>query len=878
MSAPPSPHGADRWQTVEAIFHDVADLDAGPARDAQVLARCGGDQLLVADVQALLAGDALASAAEAPGDPHLGLRLGAYQIDALIARGGMAAVYSAFRADDQFHQRVAIKIMDLRLSDAALVARFKAERQLLATLEHPALTRLLDGGVTAIGEPYLVMEFVDGVALDQHCDRAGLDTAARVRLFIDVCAGVTFAHGKRVVHRDLKPSNILVTADGHVKVVDFGTATLLEPDRLATVSRAPLTPAYASPEQLTGQPVGVASDQYSLGLVLYELLTGAPAFSDRGSLMASMERALAGTPPTTLPDAVTNAAAAARATSLSQLRATLQGDLEAVVSTALSAAHEDRYPSVDEMANELRRWLDGVPVARRGLSRATRRTRALSAVAVVLLSLAVVTLTWPLRQTTAAVAGSFTLPEEAVSIAVLPVSNLTGDPTLDAFIDVLADDMAEALTRAPAVRVTARTSTLAYRSTPRDIRAVGAALGVQHVVEGTVDRSGTALNVTLRATRTSDGAEVWTSSVETVATDMFVLAQQAAVGVLGAIDTRVDTAAIQSDVTSPHDARARDAYAQGRHFTRLATPAGYEAAKRAFEECIRIEPAFGRCHSGWGVVRSYLLAAAGPVSAGDLGEAERAMERAVELEPGNATALANLGGVDILYRYDWLAARAKYLRAVQISPRLALEAYAGGLALVGRLRDAEALYRKALEWDPLSLALHFKVAGVITAQGRFDDALAHYLTVDSIAPGHPATHYARVLLYAWKGDVDKAHASLDALQAVASGSSLVTAATVILLEHRGRHAEALHELQVWEAGAGQQQPYLLGACYAQLRRPTDAGKWLLVAIERHDPSAAVLVMDWGLEPIRRAPEFRTVWRAVPKLTVEAAYPGGRERP
>ena len=877
MSAPPAPQRGDRWQTVEAIFHDLADLEAGPARDAVVLARCGGDPSLVADVQALLAGDAFAARDVPPRDPHLGLRLGAYRIEALIARGGMAAVYSASRADDQFQQRVAIKIMDLRLSDADLVARFKAERQLLATLEHPALTRLLDGGVTPVGEPYLVMEFVDGVALDQHCDRAGLDIAARVRLFTDVCAGVAFAHGKRVVHRDLKPSNILVTADGHVKVVDFGTATLLEPDRLSTVSRAPLTPAYASPEQLTGQPVGTASDQYSLGLVLYELLTGAPAFSDRGSLMASMERALAGTPPTTLPDAVTAAAASARATSPSQLRTALQGDLEAVVSTALSPAPADRYPSVDEMAVDLQRWLAGVAVTRVGRQRATGRARTLSGVAAVLLSLAVVALTWPLRYPAAA-ASLLTLSEARVSIAVLPVSNLTSDPTLDAFIDVLADDMAEALTRATAVRVTARTSTLAYRSTPRDIRAVGAALGVQHVVEGTVTRSGTALKVTLRATRTSDGAEVWASSVDTVATDMFVLAQQAAVGVLGAIDTRVDTAAIQSDVTSPHDARARDAYAQGRHFTRLATPAGYEAAKRAFEECIRTEPAFGRCHSGWGVVRSYILAAAGPVSAGDLGEAERAMERAVELEPGNATALANLGGFDILYRYDWPAARAKYLRAVQISPRLALEAYAGGLALVGRLRDAEALYRKALEWDPLSLALHFKVAGVITAQGRFDDALAHYLTVDSIAPGHPATHYARVLLYAWKGDVDKAQASLDALQAVASGSYLVTAATVILLEHSGRHAEALHELQVWEAGAGQQQPYLLGACYAQLKRPTDAAKWLLVAIERHDPSAAVLVMDWGLEPIRRAPEFRTVWRAVPKLTVDAAYPGGRESP
>ena len=274
----------------------------------------------------------------------------------------MASVYLANRADDTFEQRVAIKVMDLRLSDAELVARFKAERQLLATLEHPALTRLLDGGVTPLGEPYLVMEYVEGQRLDAYCDAQRLDLVARVRLFLQVCGGVAFAHTQRVVHRDLKPSNILVTSAGHAKVVDFGTAALLEPDRLSTLSRAPLTPAYASPEQLTGHAVGPASDLYSLGLVLYELLTGSPAFADRASLFASVERAIAGTLPTTLLDAVTDGAAVTRATSLPELRNTLRGDLETVVATALDPVPADRYTSVDALADDLRRWLDGRPV------------------------------------------------------------------------------------------------------------------------------------------------------------------------------------------------------------------------------------------------------------------------------------------------------------------------------------------------------------------------------------------------------------------------------------------------------------------------------------------------------------------------------------
>jgi eukaryotic-like serine/threonine-protein kinase len=327
---------ATRWARVEEVFHTVADLPAGAARNAMVRDLCGGDAGLAADAQALLAEDALLHEAEPVTDPHLGLRLGHYQIGSLIARGGMAAVYEAHRADDQFQQRVAIKIMDLRLSDPVLVAQFRAERQILAALEHPALTRLLDGGMTALGEPYLVMEYVDGQPIDQYCDAQQLDLDGRLRLFAEVCDGVAYAHRNLVLHRDLKPSNILVTADGHAKVVDFGTATLLEPDRLSTVSKAPLTPAFASPEQLTGQAVGTASDQYSLGLVLYELITGTPPFAGRTSLMAAVERALARTTTTAPHTVVTEAAAATRRTTLARLRRILTGDLSTIVAKTLA--------------------------------------------------------------------------------------------------------------------------------------------------------------------------------------------------------------------------------------------------------------------------------------------------------------------------------------------------------------------------------------------------------------------------------------------------------------------------------------------------------------------------------------------------------------
>ncbi len=252
--------------------------------------------------------------------------------------------------------------MDLRLSDPLLVAQFRAEQQILAGLEHPALTRLLDGGMTALGEPYLVMEYVDGQPIDHYCDAQQLDLDGRLRLFAEVCEGVAYAHRNLVLHRDLKPSNMLVTADGHVKVVDFGSATLLAPDRLSTVSKAPLTPAFASPEQLMGQAVGTASDQYSLGLVLYELLTGTPPFAGRTSLMAAVERALARTTTTAPHTVVTAAAAAARRTTLARLRRVLSGDLSTIVAKTLAHDPAARYASVQHVADDLALWAKGEPI------------------------------------------------------------------------------------------------------------------------------------------------------------------------------------------------------------------------------------------------------------------------------------------------------------------------------------------------------------------------------------------------------------------------------------------------------------------------------------------------------------------------------------
>ncbi|MGE0815549.1 MAG: tetratricopeptide repeat protein [Vicinamibacterales bacterium] len=332
-----------------------------------------------------LASDLMQAAASGPTHPP-GYTVGAYRLIQPIGRGGMADVYLAARADDEFTREVAVKIVREGLG-GDLLHRFRVERQVLATVDHPHIARLFDGGVTDDGRPYLVMEFVQGQPIDRHADARRLTVDLRLALFLQVCDAVDRAHRHLVVHRDLKPANILVTAEGAVKLLDFGVAKLLEKgdgggDAPATRSGARLmTPEYASPEQYLGEPVTTAADVYAAGVVLYELLTGRrPWEEDEASLAALERRVLDGTvePPSQAcrrdgPRGPAAARAAARATTVDALARELAGDLDNIVTTALRREPHRRYASVAAFRDDIERYRGGLPVAARP---ATMRYRA----------------------------------------------------------------------------------------------------------------------------------------------------------------------------------------------------------------------------------------------------------------------------------------------------------------------------------------------------------------------------------------------------------------------------------------------------------------------------------------------------------------------
>jgi serine/threonine-protein kinase len=354
-----------RWERIEELFEAALPL-APPERDRVLVAACAGDDELRLEIEAMvdaarsgrpLALERLATAEGAAlTDPMIGNLLGSWRVVGLLGRGGMGTVYAAERADGHYQQRAALKLVSPGAWGPSTAARFRAERQVLARLSHPNIARLLDGGLAADGRPYLVMELVDGVPITQHCAAHQLSVEERLRLFRVVCDAVQHAHGALVVHRDLKPANTLVSSAAEVKLLDFGIAKLLEPDELGvdaphTRDAATLfTPEYAAPEQLLGGSITTATDVYSLGVLLYELLTGVRPFQLEGKTPLETERAIA------------SGAFAAPSRHLGRRRG---DDLDAIVLTALQPRPERRYASAGQLGEDIGRFLDGRPVLAR---------------------------------------------------------------------------------------------------------------------------------------------------------------------------------------------------------------------------------------------------------------------------------------------------------------------------------------------------------------------------------------------------------------------------------------------------------------------------------------------------------------------------------
>lgn len=388
----------ERWKRIEEIFNEAVELNE-PERNRFVELESAGDDEIRLEVQSLLDVDtdpgtlfrtiiskAAESFDESDSTPLVDQRFGAYRITGLISQGGMAEVYRAVRDDDQYKKEVAIKLIRRSPGFNLLMSRFRYERQILASLEHPYIARFLDGGTTD-GIPYFVMEYIEGLPITDYCKQNNLDINDRLRLFRSVCEAVQYAHRNLVIHRDLKPSNLLVLSDGTPKLLDFGIAKLLNPEwvgnlppmtRTVTSVRM-MTPEYASPEQIRGEPITISADIYSLGAILFELLTGQRPYQIKSSTLMELERIVSEQDPV----------------ALRKIAPDIPEDIETIVMKCLERDPRQRYESAQALAEDLKRYLEGDPVQARKptlayrIGKKVRKHKVLVAVSTISLLIAV---------------------------------------------------------------------------------------------------------------------------------------------------------------------------------------------------------------------------------------------------------------------------------------------------------------------------------------------------------------------------------------------------------------------------------------------------------------------------------------------------------
>ena len=364
---------SEKWERIEEIFLQAADVP--PSDRATFLDRmCGDDTEIRMEVESLLRAEttgetALCAAIESQVAAMLNesslvdTRLGSYRLLKEIGRGGMGTVYLAERADGQFRKQVAVKMVRPDMDTEFVLARFRRERQVLGRLDHPNIGRLLDGGTATNGTPYFVMEYIDGDWITRYCKSKALGLEQKVRMFLHICSAVHYAHLQFVVHRDLKPGNILVDSKGEPKLLDFGICKLLyrttggEEDATNTIGTALLTPQYACPEQVRGEPVTIASDVYSLGAVFYELLTGVRPHVFPELTPQVIEKVVCGRDVTAPSEVVRR--------DNPKLAARLRGDLDTIVLRAMHKEPSRRYETVERFAEDIRRYLSDEPITAR---------------------------------------------------------------------------------------------------------------------------------------------------------------------------------------------------------------------------------------------------------------------------------------------------------------------------------------------------------------------------------------------------------------------------------------------------------------------------------------------------------------------------------
>ncbi len=763
---------AERWQKVEAIVQSALDIESGAERDCFVSDACAGDEELRGEVERLMvAADDADSFIESPAwtnggllnsvakknirdsldeqiengggsvdetDNFIGIKIGVFELVKELGRGGMGAVYLATRAEGEFRQRVAVKLIKRGMDTDFIVKRFRHERQILASLNHPNIACLIDGGTSADGLPYFVMEYVEGKPLYRFCDERKLGTTERLRLFRRLCEAVEAAHRLKVVHRDLKPSNILVKKDGTPKLLDFGIAKILDSD-LASATLEPtatamrlMTPEYASPEQVCGEPVSPASDIYSLGILLYELLTGHRPYQFKNRALHEIHRAVCeevpsapsegltredNLVPTGASEKTTNADEKpirenttleiifrSRSTDFENLRRELAGDLDKIILKTLRKNPAERYQTASELVEDISRFLEKRPVKAESFVLSKEITVSKSKT----------------NESNFA---------EKPSAAILPFKILgatnRSDTESEDFLGIgLADALVTRLSVIKQIVVRPTSSVLALSADSDSFRA-GQELAVNFVVDGNIRRVGERIRVTVQLLSVGENATLWAQTFDEKFTDVLELEDSISERIAKSLLPQLTgEEQIQLNKRGTNNPAAYQAYLRGRFHWNQFTPESLSKAIESFQMAIRLDENYALAYVGIADFYTWANIYGLIPSAHALDEAERAARRAIEIDERLGEAYASLGLIT-QNRMRWAEAEKLKRQAIKLNPNysIAHEWWAAQLVGMGETDEGVKEMRLAESLDPLSLRTKTLTAWTLFQAHHFDEAL-----------------------------------------------------------------------------------------------------------------------------------------------------------
>jgi serine/threonine protein kinase/tetratricopeptide (TPR) repeat protein len=774
---------------------------------------------------------------------------GRYQIIEELGKGGMGKVYKAL--DKEIDGRVALKLIKSEIAaDEKTINRFRNELKIARDIAHKNVCRMYHLAKHE-GTHYIVMEYVSGEDLKSFIRRSRqLTPGTAISIAKQVCEGLSEAHKLGTVHRDLKPQNIMIDKDGNARIMDFGIARTLKEKGITGAGVMIGTPEYMSPEQVEAKEVDQRSDIYSLGVILYEMVTGRVPFEADTPFAVGMKHK------SEIPQ------------DPKELNSQIPADLSKVILRCLEKDKAKRYQSADELHTELSNIEKGIPTTekivpdrRPSTSKEITVTFGLkkllipALVVVALIILAVVI--WQLLPSKEAVPVPTTKP----SIAVLPFADLSPQKDQEYFCDGMANAIINALSNIKGLSVRARGSSFAFKGQQQDLREIGKRLNVSTVLDGTVQKAGNRVRLTAQLINVTDESLLWSGQYDQELDNIFDIQDEITQAIVDNLELKLlggEKAKLTKRYTE--DVQAFSLYSRGLYYWNRRTGEAMKKAIDYFEQAIEEDSTYALAYVGLADSYNLLSLYSGVNPEEAFPKAREAAEKALEIDETLGEAHNSLAYFKERYDWDFPGAEREFKRAIELSPNYAVGRFWYGelLAIIGRFDEAIEEMKKALELDPISLIINASLGWAYRAAKKSDQAIIQLRKTIEMDPNFLPAHLYLGFVYTGVKKYPEAIVELEKARELSGRSAISLAYLGVAYAQAGKHEEAKRILEELEAISKQQYiaPWLMGGIYAGLGEKDKAFEFLQKAVEEQDEHLLFLKIDGTVDPLRSDPRFK----------------------